>query len=179
MGGDAGLFSDAGLAADDGVIADGDAAGEAGLRGDDGMLPDVAVVGDVNQIIELDAVGNARDAEGGAIDAAVGADFDIVSNFDRADLRKFLVAVAGENEAETSGAENAAGMQNDARADAHVVVDGDVGVKSGFLAYEYAIAKAAATADASTAADAGFITDNDIGADEAAGFECRRRRDDG
>ena len=67
-------------------------------------------------------------AERGAIDAGVGADFDIVADFDAADLRELFVMIAGANEAEAVGAEDAAGVEDGAVADCHVLVDCDVGM---------------------------------------------------
>ena len=68
-------------------------------------------------------------AEGGAVDAGVGADLDIVADFDAADLRKFFVMIAGADEAEAVRAKDASGMQNGAVADGHMAVNGDVGME--------------------------------------------------
>jgi hypothetical protein len=176
---DAGLFSNTGLAADDGVIADRDAAGETGLRSDDDMLADVAIVRDVNEIIELDAVGDAGDAEGRSIDAAVSADLDVVADLDGANLWELFVTVSGQSEAEAIGAENASGMHNDASTDMDGVVDGYVCMYCGSVFNDHALADAAAVANGAAMFDARFVANDDVSTDETVGSNGCGRRDDG
>ena len=51
------------------------------------MRADGDVVGDLNEIIDLGPASNARRAEFGAVDADARADFNIVLDDHRADLR--------------------------------------------------------------------------------------------
>ena len=130
--------------------------------------------------------------ERGAIDAGVGADLDIVADLDAADLRKFLVTVAGADEAEAVGAEDAAGVQHGAISDGDVFVDCHVGMQQAIVADADIRTDGAVRADAGTLADAARLrrwwrTDRwrrmdaicGIGSDHGswmnAGFDGRRR----
>ena len=57
---DSRFVADAHLTADHGVVFHHHAARESGLRGDDHVPADAAVVSDVNQVVELGAVADAR-----------------------------------------------------------------------------------------------------------------------
>src|SRR5581483_10666593 len=97
---DLGFFSNTGLTADHGVVSDCDAAGKTSLRSDHYVSADIAVVRDVNQIVQLGALTNARDSEGSAVYATVRANLHVVFDFDSSDLRKFFIAIIGKREAE-------------------------------------------------------------------------------
>src|SRR5579871_1763598 len=117
------------------------------------MPADAAIVADMHQIVELGSVANRRDAERGAIDTGICADFDIVADFHPADLREFLIVIAGSDEAKAVGAEYAAGVQHGAVADADVVVNCDVGVEMAVIAQSDAGADHAARPDVATLAN--------------------------
>ena len=55
------------------------------------MLIDVYVVCNLAQVVYFDAFSDEGGAHGGAVYAAIGADFDVVFNDDIADLRNFAV----------------------------------------------------------------------------------------
>src|SRR5262249_57380102 len=87
---DARLTTNPDLPADHGVIAYLDAAGESGLGGNDHVPAEAAVVSDVDHVVELSAIADAGRTERGAVHATVGADLDVVADFNRADLRKLF-----------------------------------------------------------------------------------------
>ena len=67
---------------------------------------------------------NGCDSERGAVDAGIGSDLHVISDFDAPDLRELLVSVPCERETRSRRSDDAAGMQNGAGS------DGDVGVYS-------------------------------------------------
>ncbi len=88
-----------------------------GLRRHDGTGTDVHVVSDVHLIVELHAVADHSVLDRAAIDRALRADLDIVTDADRADLRDFHPRAAVRREAEAIGTDDDAGMQDAAVAD--------------------------------------------------------------
>ena len=81
------------LSADHAIVFDDGRAGNAGLRGNDDALADLDVVRDLNEIVNFRAFADASFAECAAINAGVRADFHIVFDYHRSDLRKFYIAV--------------------------------------------------------------------------------------
>lgn len=120
------------LAADDGVIADYDPARKPGLRGDDYVIADLAIVADVHLVIEFDAVADAGDSQSCAVNAGIRANFDVVSDFDRAHLRKLAVMpVFVERETEAIGTDDRACVHDGIAANVDAVVYGDVCMERG------------------------------------------------
>src|SRR5262249_55245319 len=111
------VFADADLAADDRLLSHRRAAGNSGLRCNDSVLSDLDVVGDLNQVVELDAATDHGGFQRTAVDAGVGSDFDVIFNNNAADLRKFHVAVAIFYVAEAIGSDHGAGMNDDVISD--------------------------------------------------------------
>src|ERR1700693_5377513 len=88
------MFADADLAAENDILFDGDTAGEAGLRGDHHVFSDLAVVADVYEVVDFRASANAGCIQGSAVDGGVGADLDVVFDFQAPDLRKLFVTAS-------------------------------------------------------------------------------------
>ena len=65
------------------------------------MFADAHVVADLNLVVELDAIFQNGIVQGTPIDRRVGADFHIVADSHRAELRDFdpLLAILGKTEA--------------------------------------------------------------------------------
>jgi hypothetical protein len=160
-------------------MAHGDAAGHAGLCRDDHVIFDLTVVGDVNHIVELDAIADDGLAQRGTIDAGIGADLDIVANGDATDLRELVPDAVYGDKAEAVGADDGAGVDGGASADGDLVVDGDAWVEQGIGANGDVIADARAGADDRVVANGGAIADGDVGSDGDIGAEGGRGGDDG
>src|SRR5262249_8214746 len=146
-----------------------DTAGKAGLRGDDDVVADAAVVRDVHEVVELDAVADTSDAEGRAVDAGVGADFAIITDFDGANLRELLVTACFTGEAEAVRADHRAGMNYCILADAHAVVNGDAGIEAGMWADLHACADGAGRVDAYAGSNEGLRANDGVRADLGGG----------
>src|SRR5262245_24274779 len=116
------------LARDDTIASHRGSARKAGERRHDSVLADLDVVADLDQVVKLRAAPDACAAEARAVDAAVGADLDVVLDHDAAHLQElewaaFLVG----REAEAVGADHRAAVNATSRADLGLVVDRDVG----------------------------------------------------
>ena len=109
------------------VVADGDRAGDADLRHEQAVLADLGAVADGDQVAEFGALADDRLAEGGAVDAAVGADLDVVADLHVADLRDLLPLLADRGVAQAVLADDRAGVDGHAVAQDHLFVDHDVG----------------------------------------------------
>ena len=97
--------------------------GQARLRGNHGVRANLAVVADVDQIVQLHAFSDARIIERAAVDRGVCADFDVVANFHNSGLRKFPVFSVTRSIPKTVRANDRAGMN------LHAMADADTGVK--------------------------------------------------
>lgn len=170
---DADFVAHADLAADDGVGLDDAAAAHAGLGGDDDVIFDAAVVADVDHVVELDAVAEFGDAEGGAVDGGVGANFAVVTEFDGADLGELLIGAGDFDEAEAIGAEDDAGVEDGTGTYSYAVVDGDAGVEEAVGADGCVVPDGAAGADDCAFADGGAFADDGVGAYVGGGGDLR------
>ena len=77
----------AGLTTENDIVFQGRAPSDADLRAQDAVLTNHDVVANLNQIIDLRALSHHRATETSTIDGRICADFDVVLNQDRADLR--------------------------------------------------------------------------------------------
>ena len=93
------MIDNPGLSGEHGTIADFAAAGNTHERSHDYMLTDIIVVRDMHQIIDLRSTADTRLAQGGAVDAGIGTDFDIVPDNHDSQLRDFVMVVAQPSEA--------------------------------------------------------------------------------
>src|SRR5262249_48907656 len=95
------FISDTNLPANYGIVAHDYAAGETGLRRDDDVLTDPAVVSDVYHVIELGAFADLGYTQCRPINAGIGADLAVSSDFDAPDLWELVPAIAIHYETET------------------------------------------------------------------------------
>src|SRR5207245_5682989 len=125
-----GALPDAHLGSENDVFFDYDTARKTGLRGNHHVFSDLAVVADVDQVVDLGAAPDAGDFQGSAVDGRVGADLDVIGDFEAAGLREFHV-VSGCRIAhitEAVAAEHGASIDDHSIAEPHPGIDGDVGI---------------------------------------------------
>ncbi len=173
------MIAEADLAADDDVFADDAGARDAGLRGNERVGADANVVGDVDEVVELDAGVEAGGRERAAVEGGVGADFDVVGNFDRAELREFKVLAFPGDVAETVRADHGAGVDQDAVAESHAGVERDAGIEATVRAESRAAAEETEGGDLRAFGDGDVVFDDGVRANGDAGGESRGGRDDG
>src|SRR5690242_8585373 len=131
----------------------------------------------MHHVIELCALADTRRAQGRTIHARVGTDFDEIADLDAPDLRELLIASFVHHEAETVGADDAAGVQNDVAADVHIVVNGDVWMKNAVAADLDPPSDRAARADPAISLDARALADANVRADFDTLADFRVRAD--
>jgi hypothetical protein len=158
------------LSADHRVVFDHDAAADPRLRRNHDAFADVAVVTDVNHVVELRTASDARATQCGAIDASVRAELNILFDHDRADLRKFLVAVIVANISKAIGSEANARVQNYAIADRDAVIQNNIRMQHAFVADANVCANDDTRFHARVSADMRVFTDLNVRADV-----CRQR----
>src|SRR5262249_34259211 len=134
-------FGDTDLAANNDVMPKNARAGDAGLRGNDGVRADLDVVPDVDQIVELNAFGDARVVERAAVNRRIRPDFHVIRDFNDSDLRKFPVP------AFAIGITEAVCTQHSARVNLHAIADANVGVHRNARVNAAIIADPAARSD--------------------------------
>ena len=172
LGGDDDVVADGevagggGLASEDAVVADFGGAGETGLAADHVVGAELGGVADEDEIVDLGAAADAGLADGGAVDAGIGLDFDVVFEDGGAGLRHFVPgAVFLFGVAEAVGADDGAVLQDDAIADAAVFADDGVGMG------EEIVADFGALVDGDEAVEDGVVADLDVFIDEAVGAD--------
>src|SRR5262249_17583184 len=114
---DGDVVGDPDLAAQHCEIAKDHAAGQAAAGNDDAVPADLAVVPDLHEVIDLVALANPSVATATAIDASVGANLDVVLDYDPAELRHLHMSARGRLVAIAVLANAATGMQDHAVAD--------------------------------------------------------------
>ena len=134
---------------------------------------------DVDEVVEFYSFGDHRVVERAAIDRGVGADLDVVANFDDAGLREFPVAAFALRVAEAVGADDGAGVDFDAVADANFFVERDARVDTAVGADLAIGGDGGVRADLRELADAGVFADHDVGADVRGWRDFRGCGDDG
>ena len=172
LGGDDDVVADgevaggSGLAGEDAVIADFGGSGEAGLAADHVVGAEFGGVADENEVVDFGAAADARFADGRAVDAGVGLDFDVVFENGGAGLRHFVPRAVGLfGVAEAVGADDGAVLENDAIADAAIFADDGVGVG------EEVVADFGALVDGDETVEDGVVADLDVFVDEAVGAD--------
>src|SRR5260370_39301505 len=117
------------LTGEDHVLADLGRTRESEPRGQHGVFSGAAIVTDVREVIELGIAANARLAQAGPVDTAVGLDLHIVFDHDCAGLRNLVphpVVVGGK--AETVGADHYAVVKQHIVADLATLANRNMGV---------------------------------------------------
>jgi len=138
------------------------AAGKAGLRGDHNVLADLAVVANVHQVVDFCASGYAGCVQCTAINGGVGADFDVIFDFEAADLRKLFIT-AGRliaHVAEAIAAEHRARVNDDSVSEACTGIDRDVRIQITIASDDCFRADHAAGADPRALADGRALADD-------------------
>src|ERR1700733_10864527 len=122
------MFADANLPAEHNVFFYRDTSGEPSLRGDDDVFSDLAVVPNVHQIVDFRASSDASCVQGSAIDCSIGADLDIIFDFQAPDLRKFFIEASRlvTNIPKTVAAKHRPGVNDYALSKTHARINRDV-----------------------------------------------------
>ena len=164
---DVGFLPDPHLPSHDYVVLDDDPSGKARLSGDDNVSSDAATMPDVHQVVEFRAVSDDGLFERCPINAAIGADFDIIADFDGSCLRELFVVIAFKSEAETVSTDDRARVQRDPITDGDIMrnhnprIDSAIGSQGRALADRYLGQDLSIRADAHSFVDDRVKTDRD------------------
>src|SRR5208282_5338526 len=153
------------LAAHHYVLAEIARAGKTDLCGHNGVRADLAVVCDVHQVIQFNAFPDARVVERTAINGRVGANLNVVRDFDDSGLRKFPVAALALRVAETVGSNHGSRVNFHAMPDANARVKSDARMDPAVIADPAACADHAVCANLRAFADVGVFADDGERAD--------------
>ena len=93
----------------------------------DGIFADIGIVGNLHQVVELDALADVGATHSRTVYARIGSYLHIVLDGDDAYLWNLVVALWGGGEAETIGAYNTTGMERYPRAQTTIVIDNRIG----------------------------------------------------
>jgi hypothetical protein len=108
------VTGDADLAGEDDRFADGGGSGEANLRAQESILADRRAVAYLHEVIDLGSGVNAGLADGGAVDAGVGLDFNGIFENCGAGLKNLVPGTVGlAGEAEAVGADDGSVLEDD------------------------------------------------------------------
>ena len=116
------MIGDSDLPTDYDSAANDAATRNTSLSGYNCVFADLDVVGDLNEIINLDAVGDARGVERSPVHGGVGANFDVITNFYMSDLRELPMAPFPEDVTEAVRADNRSGMNDNAATEADALI---------------------------------------------------------
>src|SRR5438046_85619 len=100
------------LSPDNAIVLDHGASGDARLGRNYDSFSNLHIMRDLDEIIYLGSFAYAGFAESSAIYARISTDFDVVFNYDRADLRKLNVSIGSANISKTVRTEYRAGVKN-------------------------------------------------------------------
>src|SRR3954462_6622351 len=121
-------------AAEGAMPADVGAAGDAHAAGDSGVRADARVVAHLDLVIEPRSFLDHRVTQVAAVDGPVRADFDIVADAHRPNLRNLDPAVLVAGVAEAVGADDGAGVHDAARADRAARIHHDTRIEAAIVA---------------------------------------------
>lgn len=191
------VVGDAAFGRDDAAVANREMAGSAHLPGENAAVADLCrtseadlaaehsvdadarCVADDDQVVKLGAATYASFADGGAVHAGVGLDFDFVFQNCRAGLLHFVPrAVALFSEAETVAADDDAILEDDAIADLAEFADNGVGVGEEIITDAGTLINRDVAVENSVAANVGVFFDDAVGADMGASADFRRFGDE-
>jgi len=121
---------------------------------------------DLDQIVDLGSGVDAGFADGGAVDAGVGLDLDVVFEDGRAGLEDLVPASVGlSGESEAVGAYDGTVLEDDVVAELAVLTDDGVGVG------EEVVANASVGIEDDMGEDDGVIPNGDLVADDGVGAD--------
>src|SRR5215207_3706991 len=124
-------------------------------------------MGDLHEIVELDAFLDDGVVDGAPVDRRVGANLDVVTDYDAADLRNLLPGATIRRKTEAVGADHGTRMQDATRTDSHAIEQRNSRADSSASAYRNVRAQHGARADH------GFLADNTVAADEHVSANLR------
>ena len=165
---DVGFLPDTDLSSHDDVIFDDDTSGKAGLRCNDDVPSDAATMPDVHQVVEFRAVSDHGFFKRCPINAAIGAYFDIIADFDRSCLRELLIMILFKSKTETVGADDGTRVQRDASADADIMRNHNPRIDPALGSQGRALADRYLGGNLSICADPYSFADDRVGADRDA-----------
>ncbi len=168
---DVGFLPDPHLSSHDDVIFDDDTSGKARLSCDDDVSSDSATMPDVHQVVELRAVSDHGLFERRPVNAAIGAYFHIIADFDSSCLRELLIVIVFKSEAETVGADYHTGVQRDAIADGDIMRNCNPRIDSAVGSQGRALADRYLGRNLSIPADVYSCADDCVGADRDASIQ--------
>src|SRR5438876_1786191 len=162
------MLAHAHLASDNDLVLDYDAAGKSCLGRNDDVLADLAVVADVNEIVYLCAAANTSSLKRAAVYGCVGPDFDVVFDYQLSDLGELFVPSSSgiADVSEAVAAENRAGVDDHAIANASAGINRDIGMNCAV------IADCGSLADDASGADPGAAADNSVFVHDRASVNC-------
>ena len=176
--GDVDMADDAGLPAENDVAAGFCRTGNARLRDDDVVRADNDVVADLNEVVDLGAGGDAGGLKTGSVDGGVRADFDVIFDDDDAELLEFgVLALRVGGVAKAAGADDGAGLKDDAVADLAPFADRDMGMEDTVGADWTRAPMETKGYNLGVVADHGVLVDDDIRADLDVFTDFGRRVD--
>src|SRR5438270_2192519 len=161
------VIGDAHLTGNYGCVLDYRTSGKAGLGGNNHILTNMHVMTDVYQIIKLRTPSDHSYVQGATVDRTVGTYFDVVTNLQAANLRKFNVvaAVRISHITESIAAQNRARVYGHTTANAYTRIDGDIG-RDDAIRSDLGIG-----ADYGVGPDAGPLADNHILVNKSVAFD--------
>ena len=165
---DVGFLADPHLSSHDYIVFDDDTSGKARLSSDDDVPSDSATMPDVHQVVELRAVSDHGLFERRPVNAAIGAYFHIIADFDSSCLRELLIVIVFKSEAETVAADYHTGVQRDAIADGDIMRNRNPRIHSAVGSQGRALADRYLGRNLSIRADVYSCADDCIGADRDA-----------
>jgi hypothetical protein len=130
-------------------------------------------VSDLDKVIDLGALADARLAERTSVNTAIGPDLDFVFDDYCTYLWKFDISGLVTNISETICTYNNAGMQNDVIADRTAVLDENIRVKNAILADHDIVTDLGTGAKLTAVPDRRSIANADKGSDEKIFAERR------
>ena len=174
------VVGDADLPGEEAVAAHARGPGNAGLGRRDGVLADLHVVADLDQVVELHAAADDRRVGFGAVDAGVGADFDVVLDDDVAQLGDLVESAFGiGHESESVGTDHGPGVEDAVRPDGATFVDLHTGIERRVVADRYALSEVDLGVDLAVLADFHALLDDGKVADVALLADLGLFRDGG
>ena len=141
------------------------------------MVSDAHVVGDLDEVVEFDAVAEDGGAERGAVDGGAGSDLASVAEDDIAELWHLFVTSVRRSKPEAIGAHDGTGLEDAVAADHGVRSEHATGADAAALSDLDVPAHDGAGLNDATGADGGTRPDVAKGPDGDAGLDAGLRMD--
>jgi len=167
------------LASQNDVFADGGGPGKAYLGAEERVGAHSGAVAYLDEIVDFDPGSDTGFADGGAVNAGVGLDFDVVFDDNRAGLQDFVpsaIGLAGEAEAVATDYDPV--LEDDVIAEAAVLADDGVGVGEEVVSGTDVRVEDGMWKDGGVVADGDVVADDGVGTDMGVGADVSGGRDD-